>query len=175
MLELDYKESWALKNWCFWTVVLEKSPSPLDCKEIKPVNPKGNEFLIFIGRTDAKAEIPILWPPDAKNRIIGNVPDAGKDWRQEKGMAEDETVGWLSPTWWTWVWASFWSWWWTGKPGMLQSMELQRVGRDWAIELTVSLQCLAELKLHYVYFMNHVFSNQCNSLSHLIFFVEMPI
>ena len=96
--------------------------------------------------------------------------DSGKDWRQEKGMAEDETVGWLSPTWWTWVWASFRSWWWTGKPGVLQSMELQRVGRDWAIELTVSLQCLAELKLHYVYFMNHVFSNQCNSLSHLIFF-----
>ena len=94
--ELDYKESWVLKNWCVWTVVLEKTlESPLDCKEIQPVNPKGNWSWIFIGRIDAKAETPILWPPDAKNWLVGKDPDAGKDWRQEeKGMTEDEMVGW---------------------------------------------------------------------------------
>jgi len=85
MWELDYKESWALKNWCFWTVVLEKTlESPLDCKETKPVNPKGNQSWIFIGRTDAEAEAPILLPPGAKNRLIGKDPDAGKDWEQEE-------------------------------------------------------------------------------------------
>ena len=83
--ELDYKESWAPKNWCFWTVVLEKTlESPLDCKEIKLVNPKGNQSWLFIGRTDAEAEAPILWPPDEKNWFIWKDPDAGKDWRQEK-------------------------------------------------------------------------------------------
>ena len=87
---------WASKNWCFWTVVLEKTlESPLDCKEGKPVHPKGNQSWIFFGRTDAEAESPILWPPDAKNWLIGNDPDAGKDWRQEeKGTTEDEMVGW---------------------------------------------------------------------------------
>ena len=96
MWELDYKESWAQKNWCFWTVVLEKTlESPLDCKEIQPVHPKGNQSWVFIGRTDAEAETPILWPSDAKNWLIGKDPDAGKDWRQEeKGMTEDEMVGW---------------------------------------------------------------------------------
>ena len=94
MWQLDHKEGWAPKNWCFWTVVLEKTlESPLDCKEIKPVNPKGNQFWIFIGRTDAKALI--LWPLDAKSRLIGKYPAAGKDWRQEeKGTTEDEMVGW---------------------------------------------------------------------------------
>ena len=93
---MDYKESWALKNWCFWTVVLEKTlESPLDCKEIKLVNPKGNQSQIFIGRTDAEAEAPILWSPDAKNWLIGKDLDAGKDWRQKKkGATEDEMVGW---------------------------------------------------------------------------------
>ena len=96
MWELDYKESWVLKNWCFWTVVLEKTlESPLDCKEIQPVHPKGNQSWIFIGRTDAEAETPILWLPDAKNWLIGKDPDAGKDWRQvEKGMTEDKMVAW---------------------------------------------------------------------------------
>ena len=96
MWELDCKESWELKNWCFWTVVLDKTlESPLECKEIQPVNPKGNQSWIFIRRTDAEAETPILWPPDAKNRLIGKDPDAGKDWRQEeKGSTEDEMVGW---------------------------------------------------------------------------------
>ena len=94
--ELDYKERWAPKNWCFWTVVLEKTlESPLDCKEIKPVNTKGNQSWLFTGRTDVEAETPILWPPHAKSWLIWKDPDAGKDWRQEeKGMTEDEMVGW---------------------------------------------------------------------------------
>ena len=95
MWELDYKESWPPKNWCFWTLVLEKTlESPLDCKEIQPVHPKGNQSWIFIGRTDVEAETPILWPPDKKTWLIWKDPDAGKDWRQEKGNREDEMVGW---------------------------------------------------------------------------------
>ena len=95
MWELDYKESWASKNWCFWNVVLEKTlESPLDCKEIQPVHLKGNQYWMFIGSTDAEAETPILWPPDVKNWLIGKDPDAGKDWRQEKGTTEDEMIGW---------------------------------------------------------------------------------
>ena len=96
MWQLDYKKSWVLKNWCFWTVVLEKTlESPLDCKEIKPVTPSGNQYWIGFGRTDAEAETPLLWPPDEKNQLIGKDPDAGKDWRrEEKGTAEDEMVGW---------------------------------------------------------------------------------
>ena len=95
MWELDYKESLPLENWCFWTVGLEKTlESPLDCKEDQPVHPKRNQSRILIGMTDAEAETPILWPPDAKNWLIGKDPDAGKDWRQEeKGMTEDEMVG----------------------------------------------------------------------------------
>ena len=93
MRYLDYKERWALKNWCFWTVVLKTLESPLDYKEIKPVNPKGNQFWIFIGTTDAEAKDPILWPPDVKNWLIGKDPDARKDWRQEeKGTTEDERL-----------------------------------------------------------------------------------
>ena len=94
--ESDYKKSWVPKNWCFWSVVLEKTlESSLDCKEIKPVNPTGNQSWIFFGRTDAEAEITILWLPDAKNCLIGKDPDAGKEWRQEeKRMTEDEMVGW---------------------------------------------------------------------------------
>ena len=96
MRELDCKESWALKNWCFWTLVLEKTlESPLNCKEIQPVHPKGNQSWKFIERTDAEAGTPILWPPDAKSQVIGKDPDAGKDWRwEETGMTEDEMVGW---------------------------------------------------------------------------------
>ena len=96
MWELDCEEGWAPKNWCFWTVVLQKTlESSLDCKEINPVNPKGNQSWILIGRTDAEAETPILWPPDVKNWLTGKGPDAGKDWRQEeKGTTEDEMVGW---------------------------------------------------------------------------------
>ena len=95
MWESDYKESWMLKNWCFWTVVLEETlDSLLDCKVIQPVHPKGDQSWTFIGRTDAEAETPILWPPDAKNWLIGKDPDAGKDWRwEEKGTTEDEMLG----------------------------------------------------------------------------------
>ena len=96
MWELDYRESWALKNWCFWTVVLEKTlESPLNCKEIQPVHSKGDQSWLFTGRTDAEAETPVLWPPHAKSWLIGKDPDAGKDWGQEeKGMTENEMVGW---------------------------------------------------------------------------------
>ena len=96
MWELDYKESWALKNWCFWAVVMEKTfESPLDCKEIQPVHPKGNQSWIFIGRTDVEAETPKLWPSDVKRWLIWKDHDAGKDSRwEEKGMTEDKMVGW---------------------------------------------------------------------------------
>ena len=96
MGELDYKESWAPKNSCFWTAVLEKTlESPLDCKEIQPVHPKGDQPWIFTGRTDAEAEATIIWPPDARNWLLGKDPDAGKDWGQkEKGTIEDKLVGW---------------------------------------------------------------------------------
>ena len=96
MWELVYKESWAPKNWCFWTVVLEKTlESLLDCKEIQPVHSEGNQSWIFIERTGAEAETPKLWPPNVKNCLIWEDPDAGKDWRQEeKGMTEDDMVGW---------------------------------------------------------------------------------
>ena len=98
MWELDYKESWAPKNWCFWTVVLEKTlESPLDYKEIQLVHPKGDQSCVFIGRTDVEAETAILWPPDAKSWLIWKDRDSGKDWRQEKGMTEDEMVGWHHP------------------------------------------------------------------------------
>jgi len=117
MWELDQTEGWAPKNWCFWTVVLEKTlESLLDCKEIKWVNPKGIQPWIFIGRTDAEA--PIFWPPDAKSQLSGKDSDTRKDWRQEE-MTENEMA---SQTQWTWVWANSGRWWRTGKPGMLQSM-----------------------------------------------------
>ena len=96
MWELDYKESWVPKNWCFWTVVWEKTlERSLDCKEIQAVHPKGNQSWIFTGRTDAEAETPVLWPPDAKSWLIGKDSDVRKDWKQEeRGMTEDEMVGW---------------------------------------------------------------------------------
>ena len=133
MWELGYKESWVLKNWHFWTVVFKKTlESPLDCKEIQQVHPKGNQSWIFIGRTDVEAETPMLWPPDAKNWLTGKDPDDGKDWRQE------EKGGWQRMIWLdgiTSVWVSSRSWWWTGKPGVLQSMGSRRVGYDWVTEL----------------------------------------
>ena len=124
MWELDYKESWALKNWCFWTVVLEKTlESPLDCKEIQPVHPKGDQSWVFIGRTDVEAATPILWPPDAKNWPIWKDPDAGKDWRWEEGDNRGWD-GWMaSPTQWTWAWVNSGSWWWTGKLCQLDTTE----------------------------------------------------
>ena len=112
----------------------EDSWESLNCKEIQSVHPEGNQSWIFIGRTDAEAETPILWPPDAKNWFIWKDPDAGKDWRQEKGTTEDEMVGChhqLNGR----VWINSRSWWWTGRPGMLQAMGSQRVGHDWVTEL----------------------------------------
>ena len=140
-------ESWTIKkaeHWrmdAFWTVELERTlESPLDCKEIQPVHPKGNQSWIVIGKTDAEAETPNLWPPDAKNWFIGRDPDAGKDWRQEKKGKDRGWNGWMaSLTQWTWVWASSGSWWWTGRPGVLQSMGSQRAGHDWATELRTEL------------------------------------
>ena len=139
MWELDYKESWALKNWCFWTMVLEKTlESPLN-KKIQPVHPKGNQSWMFIERTDVEAKTPILWPPDVKSWLIWKDPDAGKYWRwEEKGTTEDEMVGWhhwfnghmsLSKL------QETLSRWWSGRPGMLQSMGSQRVGHNWETEL----------------------------------------
>ena len=136
MWELDYKESWAPKNWCFWTAVLEKTlESPLDCREIQPVHPKGDQSWVFIGRTDAEAETPILWPPDTKSWLTGKDPDAGKDWRQEKGITEDEMVGWHHQLDGHEFWVNSGSWWWRGGPGVLQSMGSQRVGHDRVTEL----------------------------------------
>ena len=120
MWELDYKESWALNNWCFWTVVLEKTlESPLDCKEIQPVHPKGNQSWIFIGRTDAEAKIwyfgCLMWRTESlkKTLMLGKIEGSRR--RGNRGWD-----GWrASPTWWMWVWASSGSWWWTGKPGVL--------------------------------------------------------
>ena len=129
--KFDYKESWVPKYWCFWTMVLEKSlESPLDCRAIQLVNPKGNQSQIFVGRTDAEAETPVLWPPDVKNWFIGKDPDG----KRLKAGGEGDGRGWdgwmASLTQWTWVWVSSGSWWWTGRPGMLQSMGSQRVGHD---------------------------------------------
>ena len=132
MWELDYKEGWLPKNWCFWAVVLKKTlESPLDCKEIQPVHHKGDQFWVFIGRTDVEAETPVLWPPDVKSWLIWKDPDAGKDWGDDRGWDD-----WMaSLTQWTWVWVNSGSWWWTGRPGMLWSIGSPRVGHDWATEL----------------------------------------
>ena len=129
-VRLDHKESWASKNWCFWTVVLEMTlESSLDCKEIKPVNPKGDQSWVFTGRTEVEAETPILWPPEAKSWLTRKDPDAGKDWGQEKGTTEDEMVGWHHQF------NGHGFWWWTGRSGVLRFMGLQRVGHDWVTEL----------------------------------------
>ena len=139
MWELDCEEGWAPKNWCFWTVVLEKTfESPLDCKEIQPVHPEGSQSWIFIGRTDAKAEAQILmefghlmWRDDSleKTLMLGRIEGERRgDWGWSGWMA--------SPTQWTWVWVNSRSWWWTRRPGLLQSLRgSQRVGHDWVTEL----------------------------------------
>ena len=146
-------ESWTVKKaecrridafelWC-WRRLLRVSP--LDCKEMQPVHSKGDQSWVLIGRTDAKAETPALWPPQVKSWLIGKDSDAGRNWGQE----EKGTTGWdgwmASPTQWTWVWVNAKSWWWTGGPGMLRFMGSQRVGHDWATELnwtdTISFLC----------------------------------
>ena len=133
-----HKEGWGLKNWCFWTVLLDKTlESPWGCKEIQPVHPKGNQPWIFVGRTDAEAETPILWPPDMKSPLIGTDPDPGKYWRQEEKGGDRGWDGQMaSPTQWTWVWANSGRWWRTGKPGVLQSMGLQ--SRTWLSDWTTA-------------------------------------
>ena len=146
MREWDYKESWELKNWCFCTVVLEKTPeSLLDSKEIQPVNPKGNQSWIFIGRTDAKS-----WNSNTL-AIWCEEPTHWKRpwwWKRLKAGGEGDDRGWdgwmASPTQWTWVWVNSGSWWWTGRPGVLQSMGSQRVGHNWATELNWSLTQLED-------------------------------
>ena len=128
MWELDYKESWMPKNWCFWTVVLEKIlESHLDCKEIQPVHPQGDQSWVFIAKTDVEAETPIFWPPDAKSWL--------RPWCWERGEGDDRGWdGWMAIHW-TWVWVNSGSWWWTGRPGVLQFVGSQRVVHDWATEL----------------------------------------
>ena len=122
MWELDCKESWAPKNWCFWTVVLEKTlESPLDCKEIQPVHSEDQPW-DFFGKNDAKAETLILWPPHAKSWLIGKDSDAGRDLGAEGERDDRGWDGWMgSQTRWTWVWVKSGRWWWTGKPGVLKS------------------------------------------------------
>ena len=133
--ELGYKESWAPKNWCFWTVVLEKTlESPLDCKEIQPFHPKGDQSWVFIGRTDIVAETPILWP------WCEELTHWKRSWCWERLRAggEGDDRGWdgwmASPTQWTWAWVDSGSWWWTGGSGMLRFMGWQRFGHDWGTE-----------------------------------------
>ena len=152
MWELDCEEDWEPKNWCFWTVVLEKTlESPLDCKEIQPVHSEGDQPWDFFGRNDAKAETPVLWQPHAKSWLIGKDSDAGRDWGQEeKGTTEDEMAGWHRWLDGHWVWVNSGSWWWTGRPGVLRFMGSQRVGHDWATELIwseVSLTCCGERRV----------------------------
>ena len=136
MWELDCEEGWVPKKWCFWTVVLEKTlESPLDCKEIQPVHSEGDEPWDFFGRNDAKAETPVLWPPHEKSWFTGKDSDAGRNWwQEEKGTTEDEMVGWhhlLNGR----GCGGIMSWWWTGRPGVLQFMESQSIGHDWATGL----------------------------------------
>ena len=149
MWELDYKENWAPKNWCFWTVVLEETlESPLHCKEIQPVHPQGNQSWIFTRRTDPEVEALILWPPDAKSWLIRKDPDAGKDWGQEeKGMTGWD--GWMvSLTHRTWVWASSERWWRKGKPGMLHPWGLKEL--DWLSDWTTTMSITSQFNKSYM-------------------------
>ena len=156
MWKMDHKEGWAPKNWCFWTMMLEKNlESPLDCKEIKSVHPKGNQSWTFIGRTDA--ETPILSPPDVKNWVVWRDPDVRKDsGLEEKGMTWD---GWMaSPALWTWVWVSSRSCWWTEKPDVLQSMGFQRTEQLNCTEWNMNTILPVHLKLLYLLLHNVLFS-----------------
>ena len=134
MWELDCEEGWAPKNWCFGTVVLEKTlESSLDCKEIQPVHSEGDQPWDFFGRNEAKAETPVLWPPHVKSWLIC------KDWEGLGAGGEGDDRGWdgwmASLTRWMWVWVNSGSWWWTGRPGVLRFIGSQRVGHNWATEL----------------------------------------
>ena len=156
--------------------MLEKTlESPLDCKEIQPVHPKGDQSWVFIGRSDVETETPILWPPNAKKWLICKDPDAGKDWRQEeKGMTEGEMVGWHHWWTWTWVWVDSGIWWWTGRPGMLWFMVLQKVGHNWATEMNwtelmaIETKVIGILEFTMLLIFAHKFSaiSSCNTLFH---------
>ena len=151
MWKLDCEESWTPKNWCFWTVVLEKTlESLLDFKEIQPVHSKGNQSWVFIGRTDAEAEAPILWPPHAKSWLVG------KDWTHWKRLwcweglgagGEGDDKGWdgwmASLTQWKWVWVNSGTWWWTGRADVLWFLGSQRFGYDWVTELNWTVPAIA--------------------------------
>ena len=161
----------------FWTVVLEKTLEiPLDCKEIKPVHPKGDQSWVFIGRADVEAETPILWPPDVKNWLIWKDHDPEEDgcW-EEKGMTGWD--GWMaSLAQWTWVWVGSGSWWWTVRPGVLQSMGLQRVRHDWATELYWHCKLtLARTHIHthsYTQTPYHIYVHKCTFLIRECFVLE---
>ena len=163
MQELDHKESWTLKNWCFSIVVLEKTLKSLfHFKEIKPINPKGNQSWIVLGRNDAEAEAPVFGPPDQRTDSFEKILTLGKI----KAGGEGDKRGWdgwmASPTQWTWFWASSGSWWWTGNPGVLQSMGLQRVGHHWATELTdwPSTSTLVRMFFSFFFFFRMFFSKR---------------
>ena len=159
MWELDHKEGWLLKNWCFWTEVLGKTlETPLNCKEIKPINPKGNQSWIFIGRTDAEAEIPNTLATWCEELTHLKRPWC---WERLKAGGEGDDRGWdgwmASLTEWSWIWASFESWWWTGRPGVLQSMGSQRVGHNLATEQQFEyLYCYIRCFLISFYFLKHL-------------------
>ena len=128
-------------SYWIWTMVLEKTlESPLDCKEIQLVHPKGDQSWMFIGRADAEAETPVLWPPHAKSWLIGKDPDAGRDWGAGGEGDDRGWDGWMALlTWWAWVWVDSGSWWWTRRPGVLRFMGSQKVRHDWATELNTEL------------------------------------
>ena len=153
MWELDYKESWAPKNWCFWTVALEKTlESPLDNREIQPVHPKGDQSWVFTGRTDARS-----WNSNTLATWYEELTHLKRPWCWErlKAGGDGDDRGWdglmASPTQWTWVWVNCGSWWWTGRPGVLRFMGLQRVGHDWATELTDWQVPKIQLWAHYLH------------------------
>ena len=176
MWQLDHKDSWVPKNWCFWTVVLEKTlESPLDCKEIQPVHPKGNQSWAFIGRTDAEAETPILWPLDVKNCHLKR-PWC---WERLRAGGEGDDRGWdgwmASPTQQSWNWVNFGSWCWTGRPDMLQFMELQRVGYNWATELNWrETQILTQLFSRQMSLIKAVSLSKLRVLLYRIFIIMAP-
>ena len=152
MWELDCEECWAPKNWCFWTVVLEKTlESPLDCKEIQPDHSEGDKPWDFFGRTDAKAGTPVIWPPHVKSWLTGKDSDAGREWGQEeKGMTEDEMAGWHYQLDGREFWVNSGSWWWTGRLCVWRFMGLQRVRHDWATELNwTERNCALRKYTHY--------------------------
>ena len=158
-------------------MVLEKTlESPLDSKEIQSVHPKGNQPWIFIGRTDAEAETPVLWPPDGKIGLTWKDPYVAKDWRREEGMTGLD--GWMAlPIQGTWVWISSWSWWWTGKPGVLQSMGLKRVGHDWVTELNYSIiPSRSDFIFFFFFWLSNILFFVCVCLyTYQIFFIHSSI